>query len=154
MIKLVKENLNEDILVEDSLDDLGNILVQLGKIIENAFSNFDGEWESKPGTYNSVFDGEKNVSNIAYKLNIGGLYFLYRVEIYNSFSKTSKLVKGSKYNNTVSFNFFGNSSKRPDFNSQYAKELLSATEVAERLKPRIENLLEKYSDEVVDNTRK
>lgn len=116
------------------------ILRQISNVVDNAFSEFDKEWEFRPVNIDRRdIDGEPFVQNFGLRIIIGGIIFKFNVEIDNPFAKKFIAPK-------VRFEFGGYEVKTSQITPQVASSILAASKIAQRLKKEITQVLKRYGN--------
>ena len=90
MIKLIRESLlNEDepILNEEDLKEANELATKFAEHVENSFSDFKGEFDSKPGIGQYIDKNGFFIYPIVYRLYICDLIFEFSVRFTSSFNR-------------------------------------------------------------------
>lgn len=114
------------------------ILSQMADVVENAFSEFDTRWDSKPSIIDRKnVDGELFVQSLNLRVNISGLYFSFEVNLSNPFRRSFEKPK-------VTFTFKGYEAHTINVTPTVGAEIASAAKIAYRLQKEISAVLKDY----------
>lgn len=114
------------------------ILSQMADVVENAFSEFDTKWDSKPSIIDRKnIDGELFVQPLNLRVNISGLYFSFEVSLSNPFRRSFEKPK-------VMFTFKGYEAHTINVTPTVGVEIASAAKIAYRLQKEISAVLKDY----------
>lgn len=114
------------------------ILSQMADVVENAFSEFDTRWDSKPSIIDRKnVDGELFVQSLNLRVNISGLYFSFEVNLSNPFRRSFEKPK-------VMFTFKGYEAHTINVTPTVGAEIASAAKIAYRLQKEISAVLKDY----------
>lgn len=117
-----------------------SILHQISNVVENAFSEFDIEWEFRPMNIDRRnIDDEPYIQRISLNIIIGGIIFKFKVNISNPF--TNRFVAPE-----VRFEFGGYEPRISQITPQVASSILAASKIAQRLKKEITQVLKEYGE--------
>lgn len=137
MVKIIKEKDYTDKEIRKA----NRILSQMSNVVDNAFSNFDTEWDSRPRNIDrKSIDGESIVEPFSLHITIGEMIFEFNVEISNIFAAEFTAPQ-------VHFIFRGYNTRRStDITPQTASSILAASKIAQRLKSEITQVLKGYGE--------
>lgn len=142
MIKLIRESLlNEDesILNEEDLKEANELATKFAEHVAKSFSDFKGEFDSKPGIGQYIDKNGFFIYPIVYRLYICDLIFEFSVRFTSSFNRGEIKV-------IASFVHRGNTTENIEFTTEHAEELLRATKIAESLKEEAETEFSKFNN--------
>ena len=119
---------------------VNRLLSQVANVVENAFDNYSTTWDSKPQNLSMTdINGDEYVQQFRLNIQIRNMLFSFEIALSNPFAKS--FIKPE-----ITFEFRGYKPTRTEFRVQDAQELLKATEIAERLKKEISQILNKFND--------
>ena len=123
---------------DEEIRKANRILSQIADVVENAFSEFDTEWDSKPSIIDRKnIDGELFVHPLNLTVNISGLLFSFRASLSNPFRRSFEKPK-------VTFTFKGSEMRTINVTPMMGAEITGAAKIAYRLQKEISAVLKDY----------
>lgn len=141
MIKVLNTKLESPDFTDDEIRRANRILSQIARVVENAFSSFDTEWEAKPTTndYKNI-DNKLFVQSFKLRILISRIVFNFNIELSNYFSR--EFIKPR-----ISFTFGGYEMSKPiNITPMVGNEIASAAKIAQRLQKEITSILGEYGE--------